>query len=173
MAAAWADESLQTTLQSFESFAHSQAFDRIGPYMASIQAANVEDWSSVQYDNRGWQIQQEMSNGYAKLPLRKSRILLSISTERLEEGSPLHKMVCELWSPMVPNMLSHVLRLTSYNHQLHNPSSWPNATPEMEPVLRRVLRDRYWQSGISVGSMNEFHSKVKSTKVTLEGFASS
>ncbi len=173
MAAAWADESLQATLQSFESFAHSQAFDQIGPYMASIQAVNVEDWSSVPYDNRGLQIQQEMSTGYAKLPLRKSRILLTISTERLEEGSPLHKMVCELWSPMVPNMLSHVLRLTSYNHQLHNPSSWPNATPEMEPVLRRVLRDRYWQSGISAGSMNEFHSKVKSTKVTLEGFASS
>ncbi|KAI1620766.1 armadillo-type protein [Exophiala viscosa] len=173
LAASWADESLQAMLQSFESFAHSQAFDQIAPYMASIGAGNVEDWSQAFYDDRGAMIQQDMLAGYAKLPLRESRILLSISTDRLDEGSPLQKMVCELWSPLMPSMLSHVFRLTRYNHQLHNPASWPNTSPDMDPVIRRILRDRYWQSGISSGSMNQFHSQVKSTKSTLEGFASS
>ncbi|EXJ89970.1 hypothetical protein A1O3_03037 [Capronia epimyces CBS 606.96] len=173
IAAAWADDSLQATLQSVESFAHSQAFDRVGPYLASIQAANIEDWSQTSYDDRAVQIQQEMLTAFSKLPLRETRVLLSISTDRLEQGSALHKMICDLWSPIIPNMLSHVLRLTSYNHQLHDPASWPNVPPELQGVIRRVLRDRYWQSGISTGSMNDFHSKVKSTKSTLEGFASS
>lgn len=173
IAAAWADEGLQATLRSFEAFTHSQAFDQIAPYMASMHAGDLADWSQVPYDGRAVQIQQEMLAGYTKLPLRESRILLSISTERLDEGSGLHKMVCDLWSPMIPNLLSHVLRLTSYNHQLHNPTSWPNVTPELEGVIQRILRDRYWQSGISTGSMNEFHSKVKLTKASLEGFASS
>lgn len=173
LAASWADDNLQAVLQSFEAFAHSQAFDQIGPYMASINAASVEDWSQTSYDDRGALIQREMLAGYAKLPLRETRILLSISTDRLDEGSALQKLVCELWSPLMPNVLSHVFRLTKYNHQLHDPSSWPNTSPELVPVIRRVLRDRYWQSGISTGSMNQFHSKVKSTKSTLEGFASS
>jgi exportin-5 len=173
IAAAWADQSLQGTLGSLESFAHSQAFDQVGPYLASLQAGRIEDWTQVPYDNRGLQIQQDMSSGYARLPLRETRILLSISTERLEQGTDLHKMICDLWSPMVSTMLEYVLRLTSYNHQLHNPSSWPNVPPGTEDVIRRVMRDRYWQSGISAGSMGEFQTKVKATKLTLEGFASS
>lgn len=173
IAMAWADEGLQNTLSSLEAFARSQAFDQVGPYMAARQAANFDDWAEVPYDNQGAQIQQEMLSAFVKLPLRETRILLSISTERLEQGSPSHKMVSDLWSPIIPNMLGHVLRLTSYNHQLHEPSSWPNCPPELQNVIRRILRDRYWQSGISAGSMNDFHTRVKSTRSTLEGFASS
>ena len=173
IATAWADEGLQEILGSLEAFAHSQAFDQIGPYMMSLQAGRIEDWSQVQYDDTGSQIQHAMTSGYSKLPLRETRILLSISTERLQQDSNSHKMICELWAPLVPSILEYVLRLTSYNHQLHNPSSWPNLAPEAEAIIRRVLRDRYWQSGISTGSMGDFHTKVRSTKSTLEGFASS
>lgn len=173
IAASWADPGLQESLGSFESFAHLQAFDRVGPYLTSLEAGRIEDWSQVQYDNIGMEIQKDMSAGYSRLPLRETRILLSISTERLEESSELHKMICDLWSPMVPTMLEYVLRLTSYNHRLHDPSSWPNVPPGLEGIIKRVLRDRYWQSGISAGSMGDFHSKVKATKSTLEGFASS
>lgn len=164
---------MQATLQNLESFARSQAFDQIAPYLESINAANIDDWSQVSYDDRGARIQQEMLNGFAKLPLRETRILLSISTERLEQDSALQQMIINLWSPLIPNMLSHVLSLTRYNHQLHDPTVWPNASPTMQLVIRRLLRDRYWQSGISSGSMNEFHNKVKSTRSTIEGFASS
>ncbi|KIY02972.1 uncharacterized protein Z520_01437 [Fonsecaea multimorphosa CBS 102226] len=173
IAAAWASQDFQSALSSLESFAHFQGFDQVGPYLASLEAGKIEDWSAVPYDNRGVQIQNEMLSAYARLPLRATRIFLSISTDRLEQGSQLHNIICDLWSPMVPTMLEYVLRLTSYNHQLHNPSSWPNVPPELEDVIRRVLRDRYWQSGISTGSMGEFHSRVKASKSTLEGFASS
>lgn len=173
LATAWADQGLQGTLQDLDSFARSQAFDKVAPYLQSIGAAAIEDWSQVAFDDHGLQIQQEMLNGFAKLPLRETRILLSISTERLDQASPLHEMITKLWSPLIPSMLTHVLSLTRYNHQLHDPSSWPNVSPNMEPVIRRLLRDRYWQSGISAGSMNAFHNQVKSTRSTLEGFASS
>ena len=114
-----------------------------------------------------------MTDAFFQLPLRESRVLLSLSTERLEQDSQEHKIISELWMKIIGTMLYSVLHITSYNHQLHDPASWPNVTPEQVPIIRRILRDRYWQSGISEGSMNEFHMKVKSSKASLEGFASS
>ncbi|OAP58493.1 hypothetical protein AYL99_07583 [Fonsecaea erecta] len=173
IAAAWADQSYQSALSSSEAFAHFQGFDQVGPYLASLEADKIEDWAAVPYDSRGVQIQQGMASAYARLPLRVTRVFLSISTEKLEQDSQIHNMIRELWSPMIPTVLEYVLRLTSYNHQLHNPSTWPNVPSGMEGVIRRVLRDRYWQAGISAGSMGEFHSQVKASKSMLEGFASS
>jgi len=173
ISSAWSSEDVRATLATFADFARSQAFDQVAPYLQSINAKNIEDWSKVLFDARGAQIQKEMVDGFSKLPLRETRILLSISTEKIPPGSPMHTMICELWAPMIPPILDCILRLTSYNHQLHNPSSWPNVTPNLVPVIQRVLRDRYWQSGISEGSMSDFQAKVKSTKPSLEGFASS
>jgi exportin-5 len=70
-------------------------------------------------------------------------------------------------------LLAAVFKIVRFNHQLHQPTAWPNCPPGQLTAIQRLLRDRYWQSGISEGSMNEFHSRVKSTKSTLEGFASS
>jgi exportin-5 len=173
IAASWSSPTVQNTLGSVEAFIHSQAFDQVAPYLASLNAGSIEDWTSVPYDGRGIRIQGQMTAGFAALPLRETRILLSISTERLGEGSEALNMVSSLWSSLVPTILEYVLRTTGYNHQLHDPASWPGVTPQSRPIIQRVLRDRYWQSGISSGSMGEFHSKVKATKSTLEGFASS
>ncbi|RVX75416.1 hypothetical protein B0A52_00769 [Exophiala mesophila] len=173
IASAWKSDDLQQRLASFETFTRSQAFDKVGPYLDSLQAANIQDWTSVPYDERGAQIQQEMVFGYTILPLRETRVLLSISTEKLSQDSDLHRMITDLWSPMIHSVLEYVLRLISYNHRLHDASSWPNVGPNLLPVIKRVLRDRYWQSGISGGSMSAFHNQVKQTRSTLEGFASS
>jgi exportin-5 len=43
----------------------------------------------------------------------------------------------------------------------------------MQPVVERILTDRFWQAGISTGSRDEFYARITSSKSTLEGFASS
>lgn len=43
----------------------------------------------------------------------------------------------------------------------------------MKPIVSRILTDRFWQSGISGESKDDFYARVTGTKSTLEGFASS
>lgn len=163
----------EAVLSSFELFVASQAFDKIGPFMAKIGASRYADWTEVPLDSEAQQIQQAMSDGASRLPLRATRVLLSMSTDRVSSESKLHSTITAIWLPLLRPLVQNVLMLISYNHQLHNASSWPHLSREQHVVVRRILRDRYWQSGISGGSMQEFHTKVKATKTTLEGFASS
>ena len=169
----WEDSQNQAAWSSYESFARSQRFDAIGDFFSSINAVQIEDWTSLQTDQNGAHLQQQMSEAFFRLPLRETRVFLSISTERLEQDSAMHKMISELWMRIVGPMLPAILQIVRFNHQLHDPTAWPNVSPAQLPAIQRVLRDRYWQSGISDGSMNEFHMKVKSSKTSLEGFASS
>lgn len=163
----------EASLTSFEIFIQSQAFHLVGPFMTKVNAKNLHDWTSVTLDEEAQRIQQAMIDGAAKLPLRETRVLLSMSTERVSSSSDLHAILCEIWVPLLQPIISNILRLTSYNHRLHDPSSWPSVSSDQYAVVQKVLRDRYWQSGISGGSMQDFHNKVKATKTTLEGFASS
>lgn len=43
----------------------------------------------------------------------------------------------------------------------------------MRATLQRVLRDRFWQVGISTERRDVFYAKIIASKTTLEGFASS
>lgn len=43
----------------------------------------------------------------------------------------------------------------------------------MQGIVERILTDRFWQSGISSGSRDEFYSKITASRISLEGFASS
>ncbi|RMZ85893.1 hypothetical protein DV737_g357, partial [Chaetothyriales sp. CBS 132003] len=169
----WDSKLVQDSLENFDTYARSQHFHMVAPFMDSMNARGIEDWAAVENSAAGLELQQQMTGAFYRLPLRESRVLLSLSTERLAPGSQEHKLIVELWMKLIGTMLFSVLRLTSYNHQLHDPASWPDITPDQILVIRRILRDRYWQSGISEGSMNEFHQKVKSSKTSLEGFASS
>ncbi|KPI44323.1 uncharacterized protein AB675_8579 [Cyphellophora attinorum] len=171
--AAWNSTATQNAVSSFEHYCHSQGFDQIGSFLSAANAAHIEDWTTVSTSQEGQRLQQEMGDAFASLPLRETRVLLSASTDRLEQNSVTHRIIGDLWTPLISQILHGVLQIMSFNHRLHDPSAWPNMPPDLGPVVRRLMRDRYWQSGISEGSMNEFHSKVKNTKTTLEGFASS
>lgn len=57
-------------------------------------------------------------------------------------------------------------------HGFHNPENWGGLPQEFQPVIRKVLTDRFWQSGISTGSRDQFYENVNKTKTTLEGLAS-
>lgn len=166
-------EQQESILSSFDTFIRSQAFHQVGPFMSRVGAQREADWTAVALDADAQLIQHAMTEGASNLPLRETRVLLSMSTERIHSETELHDVVCEIWLPLLRTVISCILRLTSYNHQLHDPAAWPNASSDQHEIIRRILRDRYWQSGISGGSMQDFHDKVKATKTTLEGFASS
>lgn len=63
--------------------------------------------------------------------------------------------------------------VSSHAHAFHNPANWNELPPEMAPIVSRILTDRFWQAGISVGSKDDFYARVTGTKSTMEGLASS
>lgn len=168
---AW--EQSQHLLSNFDSFMQSQAFDQVGPFMASVGADRLTDWALITLNDNAYSIQKAMADGASKLPLRETRVLLGLSTDRVDQESDLHQMLCQAWVPLLHLIISNILRLIEFNHRLHDPASWSNEPSGQSNTIKRILRDRYWQSGISGGSMNDFHAQVKATKSTLEGFASS
>ena len=60
-----------------------------------------------------------------------------------------------------------------FAHAFHNPANWKNLPLEFQPVIKRVMTDRFWQAGISSGSRDDFYENVSKTKTTMEGLASS
>ena len=60
----------------------------------------------------------------------------------------------------------------SLSHMFSEPSTWNNSSGEHQTILTRILRDRFWQVGISSGSRDEFYSRVERSKSSLEGLAS-
>jgi exportin-5 len=169
---AWQDAGLQEIVSTFETFCQSQCFNQVGPFLLSIEASNLETWSEVPLDPLGLQLQAEMGSRASKMPLRLTRTLLANSTDKLSHSSPVYAMTCELWSMILPHMVQGLLQIASYTHRLHDPASWPNV-PTDKRLISRVLRDRFWQSGITEGSKNDFYAMIKSSKKSLEGFASS
>ena len=53
-----------------------------------------------------------------------------------------------------------------------NPAAWTSSSDETKAILSRILRDRFWQVGISTGSRDEFYNRVEKSKSSLEGLAS-
>lgn len=62
-------------------------------------------------------------------------------------------------------------RISSHAHAFHDPANWGG--DEMQPIVERILTDRFWQAGISSGSRDEFYSRITASRTSLEGFASS
>ena len=60
----------------------------------------------------------------------------------------------------------------SLSHMFSNPTAWTNSSDEGKAVLGRILRDRFWQVGISSGSRDDFYNRVEKSKSSLEGLAS-
>jgi len=124
-------------------------------------------------DEDGRTLQTRMQNALERLPLRATKTLLSVSTEKVEPGSRTFDMACNLWRRSIPQILPNLLRFISQAHAFHDPAKWSDLPPEMKSIVARFLTDRFWQVGISSGSRDEFYARVGETRTTLEGLASS
>ncbi|KAJ5306200.1 hypothetical protein PENANT_c024G03864 [Penicillium antarcticum] len=169
---AWQDEQFRQTSSSFPGFCNMLGLENVGPYMQSKQAQKLEDWSLVELDNEGKLVQEEMTRKFQLLPLRGTKTMLAVSTDRLKKTAQAYGVACEMWHELIPLILPTLLQLVSHAHAFHNPVNW-NMVEGMQPVVERILTDRFWQAGISTGSRDEFYARITSSKSTLEGFASS
>lgn len=107
------------------------------------------------------------------LPIRLTKAFLAVSTEKLKRPSTTYNISCELWHDAIPMILPNLLKFLRHAHGFHNPANWQGLPPALQPVVRRILTDRFWQAGISTGSRDEFYENVTKTKTTMEGLASS
>lgn len=169
---AWQDEEFRRMSSSFEGFCSMLGIENVGSYMQAKQAHRLADWSSVMLDSEGKLVQEEMTRKFQMLPLRGTKTMLAVSTDKLKKSAPAYQVACDMWHDLIPQILPTLLQLLSHAHAFHNPANWA-VTNEMRAVVERILTDRFWQAGISSGSRDDFYAKITASKSTLEGFASS
>lgn len=169
----WQESGLSHSLSTFDSFCQILGMGGIQAYASSRAIHRVQDWSSQPLDEDGRTLQMHMQNALERLPLRATKTLLSVSTEKVEPGSRTYEMACNLWRRNMPQILPNLLRFISQAHAFHDPAKWTDLPPEMKSIVGRFLTDRFWQVGISSGSRDEFYARVGETRMTLEGLASS
>jgi len=169
----WQDSGLSHSLSTFDSFCQVLGMRGIQMYASSRGIHRIPDWSLQPLDEDGRTIQTHMQNALERLPLRATKTLLSVSTEKVEPGSRTFDMACNLWRRTIPQILPNLLRFISQAHAFHDPAKWTDLPPEMKSIVARFLTDRFWQVGISSGSRDGFYVRVGETRTTLEGLASS
>ncbi|KAJ5475488.1 hypothetical protein N7539_007775 [Penicillium diatomitis] len=169
---AWQDQEFRRMSSTFEGFCVMLGLENVGSYMQTKQAHKIEDWSAVALDNEGKVVQEEMTRKFQMLPLRGTKTMLAVSTDKLQRTSPAYQVACDIWQDLIPQILPTMVQLLTHAHAFHNPANWA-VSNEMRAVVERILTDRFWQAGISTGSRDEFYAKITASRSTLEGFASS
>lgn len=169
----WQNSELRHSLTSFDSFCHALGMGGIQQYATSRSIHQIQEWSSQPLDDEGKALQKQMQNALEYLPLRATKTILHVSLERVEPGSGVYEMACELWQNSMPLILPNLLQFISHAHAFHDPANWTGIPPEMRTIVGRFLTDRFWQVGISSGSRDDFYARVGETRTTLEGLASS
>ncbi|KAL8735589.1 MAG: hypothetical protein Q9166_000758 [cf. Caloplaca sp. 2 TL-2023] len=173
LVAQWQNNELTSLLTSFNTFCELLGFGGIQQYMSARRLHEIPDWSAKPLDDEGKALQAHMQYALERLPLRATKIFLSVSVEKLEPNSTAHQMAGWLWEKSVPLILPNLLHMISQAHAFHDAANWKGLPPEMSGIVQRTLSDRFWQVGISTGSRDEFYAKVGDTKNTVEGLASS
>ncbi|KAI6709497.1 hypothetical protein JHW43_007995 [Diplocarpon mali] len=169
----WQNPELDQALNSFVGFSDLLGLSKVKDYLASRRVHEIEDWGSYQLDSEGQSIQKELEERLKALPLRTTKALLACSTDKIERDSATWKVTLVLWREALPVILPSLLKFLSHAHAFHNPANWSGLPADMRPMVSRILTDRFWQAGISVGSKDDFYARVTGTKSTMEGLASS
>ncbi|KAM5372907.1 hypothetical protein ACJZ2D_007244 [Fusarium nematophilum] len=170
--AQWQTETVRSSLKSYSSFCELLGLDKAQSYLASRRAHEIQDWGSRELDAEGLALQNELEERLKLLPLRSTKSFLAFSVERLDKTSDAFKASYALWQDGFSNILADLLEFLSFAHASHNPTNWAGLPTEMQPMVNRVLSDRFWQAGISEGSKDDFYARVMDKKNTIEGLAS-
>ncbi|KAK6498056.1 hypothetical protein TWF506_004300 [Arthrobotrys conoides] len=169
----WCQPELTEMLSSFEGFCKMMMLDQVEQYLHSRKAHLIRDWSSHELDPEGQALQAQLTEKYNVLPLRATKGYLAITADKIKKPSATYEIACHVWRDKINLILPNLLKFLGHAHAFHNPKNWGNLPIELHPVMQRVLTDRFWQSGISSGSRDEFYENVSKTRLTMEGFASS
>ncbi|KAI5361552.1 putative importin-beta domain, armadillo-like helical, exportin-1/5, exportin-5 [Septoria linicola] len=169
---AWTDSALQASAESFQAFCATVGLGTIAEFYKQHEFDRTQDWSARTLNDTGQARQNEIKEKADRLPLRMTKSLLSATTERLRTGSVEYDNACALWGPLIPSILQPLLQMTRHAQAFHDMSNWSQLPPELQMVVRRTLQDRFWQSGISNESKEEFYARISGSKTSYEGFAS-
>ncbi|KAL1582235.1 hypothetical protein WHR41_09102 [Cladosporium halotolerans] len=169
---AWQDPDLAASVSSFEAFCQTLAVDDLDQFYKQYRFSEVQDWASQQLDEAGQARQAEIKSRLDRLPLRMTKSLLAATTEKLKEGSDEHDTACALWGPVIPAILPSLLQMIRHSQAFNNTANWAQLPGDIQAVIKRTLQDRFWQSGISNESRDEFYARISGSKTSYEGFAS-
>ncbi|CAN9390336.1 unnamed protein product [Alternaria alternata] len=86
------------------------------------------------------------------LPLRLTKTLLAVLTEKLRDGTAAYETAAVLWAETIPVLLPNLLQLVSHAQAFNDiESNWSHLPVELQQVIRRVLTDRFWQADFFYG----------------------
>ena len=169
---AWQNPALAESVGSFPAFCNTLALGDLDQFYQQYRFPEVQDWASQQLDEAGQARQTEIKSRLDHLPLRMTKSLLAATTEKLKEGSDEHDTACALWGPVIPAILPSLLQMIRHSQAFNNMTNWAHLPQDLQAVIKRTLQDRFWQSGISNESRDEFYARISGSKNSYEGFAS-
>lgn len=169
---AWSNAELNHSLHDLQSFCESLDLGNLEEFYRAYQFAEVPDWSSHQLDEAGQARQTSVKAKIDLLPLRMTKSMLAATTEKLKAGTDEYEVACALWNDLIPTVLPSLLRMVQHAQAFHSMDNWSHLPPDLRAVVKRTLQDRFWQSGISNESKEEFYARISGSKSSYEGFAS-
>ena len=169
---AWRDQAFTASLASLQSFCDSLGLGGIAEFYRAYGFDRCSDWASQQLDEAGQARQAEIKAKGDALPLRMTKSLLAATTEKLKSGTDEYDVAMALWSDIIPNVLPNLLPLLKHATAFNSLANWTQLPEELQAVVKRTLQDRFWQSGISNESKDEFYARISGSKTSYEGFAS-
>lgn len=168
----WEDPRLSNLLANFEGFCNLLGLAGLREYFVNRKVHQIQDWTNYALDDEGRALKARIDAAQNDLPFRATKTFLAASVERTEVGSKPQEAARVLWCKYLPVILPSLLQFISLAHLFSDPSSWMDLPLDLRDVPGRVLRDRFWQVGISAGSRDDFYAQVEGSKSTLEGLAS-
>ncbi|KAF2770934.1 hypothetical protein EJ03DRAFT_381697 [Teratosphaeria nubilosa] len=169
---AWSDPNLGASVQKLDSFCAALGMRDLPNFYKSYRFDRIQDWSAHQLDDAGKARQNEIREAGDRVPLRITKSLLGAATEKLQSGSEEFEMASTLWSTLIPTILPNLLHMLRQAQAFHQMQNWSRLPEELQYVVKRTLQDRFWQSGISNESKEEFYRRISGSKTSYEGFAS-
>ncbi|KAG8625378.1 hypothetical protein KVT40_007129 [Elsinoe batatas] len=168
----WSDESLAQGASSFEGFCEVIGLSKLTNYVEQAKFGETADWANTPLDDAGTYIQKLINQKLESLPLRMTTSLLGASSEGLKENSAPQRIAAAIWGKIIPIILPNLLTLLRHATSFAAPQHWEQYPTQIQSVVRKMLVDRFWQSGISSESRDDFAARVSGSSKTYEGFAS-
>ena len=168
----WQDPAFGASLANLHTFCESLGLDGLAEFYRTYRFAETSDWAAQQLDEPGQARQADIKTKTDNLPLRMTKSMLAATTEKLQVGSDEFEVACVLWGDVIPVVLPNLLQMLRHAQAFHNLATWSPLPDELQMVVRRTLQDRFWQSGISNESKDEFYARISGSKTSYEGFAS-
>ncbi|KAF1824955.1 uncharacterized protein K489DRAFT_368174 [Dissoconium aciculare CBS 342.82] len=169
---AWTSPDLATSVSSFKSFNEFLGLHDLPQFYQEKGFDRIQDWSAQQLDEAGRAKQDLVKQRSDRLPLRMTKSMLAASCEKLKPGTNEHESATQLWSTLIPFVLPPLLPMLRQASAFSNMNNWSDLPPGLQAVIQRSLQDRFWQSGISNESKEEFYARISGSKTSFEGFAS-